>query len=91
MHRMHGIVSKTALEETILSESTKKKVPISNVATLNAKAEFPVIDPKSNIMIEMQSGQHRMAILKGLYNGKPDEHWWLVTIFNNGISMYDSF
>ena len=74
MHHMHDIVSKTVFEKAIFSESIKKKVSISNVAALNAKTEFSVIDSKSNIMIKMRSEQHRMTILKDLYNEKPDEH-----------------
>jgi hypothetical protein len=53
---------------------------MSQVAEFNRDAQFPVVRLQGKGLVEMQSGQHRMTVLKSLKTNVKDQ-WWIVTIY----------
>jgi hypothetical protein len=89
-HRMSGVVEGKRIEKHIFPRKPTDgndvpSIKLAEVHSMNERAEYPILmfmDPHS-IKVEMQSGQHRMAVLRDI---KPDmsDHWWLVTIYDSG-------
>jgi hypothetical protein len=46
----------------------------------------PVLTLEGGLKVEMQSGKHRMRVLKDL-SSDPEEHWWIVTIYDDSRSL----
>jgi hypothetical protein len=87
-HRLSGVVVRGILESHIAHPSKpSQSIPITEVKAFNEEAEFPcVIFPRNmRRAIEMQSGQHRMAVLKVLFPEQEDNWWWIVTLYDEGI------
>jgi hypothetical protein len=81
-HRMSGCLSKKIFETSLYEpDGSQKKVNMKEVERLNFDAEFPILTIKSGTRVEMQSGQHRMALLQELMPLSKD-HWWIVTIYD---------
>ena len=88
-HRMSGIMARQDLQGQILSPGASRQcddnLDIEKIAEYNKNAEYPVIFlsyKDSATKIEMQSGQHRMTILRQLKTHM-SEHWWIVTIYDD--------
>jgi len=93
-HHMSGIVTKETLEKSIFhpsevtNEGRPKAVKFSEVKEFNMNAEYPIVifpgsKAKVASKIEMQSGQHRMAVLKSFYKDNEGEHYWFVTLYDS--------
>jgi hypothetical protein len=93
-NRMSGTVDKGLLEGHILpptnvtTESTT--ISLEQVLVYNKDAQYPVIyiSDTSSLKIEMQSGQHRMMILRQIKQ-KGGDHWWIVTLYDNSIILIE--
>ena len=89
-NRMSGIIKRAMLTGRVFLESTRPAILLDKLEDLNKNAEYPKVISLSRQgdwqNIEMQSGQHRMAILKQL---KPDakDQWWLVTLYDEGKTL----
>jgi hypothetical protein len=90
-NRLAGCLSRTAFVENLYHPDTEKKFSESDTKAWSAKVneynqnvQFPILKLGSGVKIEMQSGQHRMAILQELRTN-PKEHYWIVTIYDQGI------
>jgi hypothetical protein len=86
INRMSGVVSREDLNKRIYS-SDGHILALDKIVDSNEQMEFPTLvfnaKDNSNAMVEMQSGQHRMEILKTLEKRK-SEHWWIVTLYDKG-------
>jgi hypothetical protein len=91
-NRMTGVVDKMKLEGHIfpggMAESAPRvetSVSWDGVKAMNEKAQYPIVlNPNgTKPMIEMQSGHHRMELLRQLYP-QPKDHWWIVTLYDAG-------
>ena len=81
-HRMSGCLSKKVFEASLYDPAGgQKKVNMKEVERLNFDAQFPTLTIQSGPRVEMQSGQHRMALLQELMPLSKD-HWWIVTIYD---------
>jgi len=87
-HRMSGVVSVKQVEGRILLKGSKEPIPLDKVKEHNDQAVFPILAfPKAvKRTIEMQSGQHRMAVLKVLYPEEEQNWWWIVTLYDDSTS-----
>lgn len=83
-HRMSGCIDSKVIEKAMFTPDGKKHIKAADVKALNENAEWPVLKLPRNKLVEMQSGQHRMACLKKLHPDDNTSHWWLVTIYDNG-------
>jgi hypothetical protein len=93
-HRMSGIVDRKAIARHIAApDKETKRLDLDAVAEFNQNAVFPSIvfskDRKGDI--EMQSGQHRMLSLRYLFADNPEQHWWIVTVYDKGLSLVDAY
>jgi hypothetical protein len=91
-NRMSGIVERDVIKDHILSpDDPTNKISLGEVKQFDQGAKFPVIAMSSsgaaNKLIEMQSGQHRMAVLRQLLAGKQPQWWWIVTLYDQGPSL----
>jgi len=86
-NRMSGIIARRALEGKIFGPNFKagdEAIEFREVEKFNKEAEYPVIMLDGGTKIEMQSGQHRMEVLKKLRKAGKDR-WWIVTIYDMGM------
>jgi len=88
-NRMSGIIVKDKLNGRIFHPSnfgrSPQQIKISEVAEFNSNAEYPIVmGGADSTPMEMQSGQHRMSILRQLKE-KSTEQWWIVTIYDDGM------
>lgn len=88
-NRLSGCLSRTAFTESLYHPDTERKFSDAEIKSRNAKineynqqAKFPVLKLDSTTKIEMQSGQHRMALLQQLRTS-PKDHYWIVTIYDD--------
>ena len=58
---------------------------MSQIKDMNEKAEFPLLVADDDVKVEMQSGQHRMTILRQLRG--EDDQWWIVTIYDHASNF----
>jgi len=89
-NRMSSCVNPKLLEKHLFNPDDDKPLKISQVVDLNRDAQFPVLHLQGKGFIEMQSGQHRMTVLKTLKPNVKDQ-WWIVTIYdeskcNSGVT-----
>jgi hypothetical protein len=85
-HRMTGCLPRRVFESSLCDpDGTGHKVNVKEVEKLNVDAQFPILGIKSSPKVEMQSGQHRMALLQELMSDSKD-HWWIVTIYDDSLS-----
>lgn len=85
-NRMTGIISKDLLKgKMYLNDSVRTaSLDFSDVIIMNNNAEYPVIyGLPSGVQVEMESGQHRIEILKQLKAGKIMDQWWIVTLYDD--------
>ena len=90
-HRMSGVIARDKLAKRILSPSEPiQPISLDKVKEYNEQAMFPhVVFPKTfKKEIEMQSGQHRMAVLCHLYPDAEENWWWIVTLYDEGMVLY---
>ena len=80
-NRMSGCVNPKLLNKHIFTPDDDKSLKMSQVADLNRDAQFPVVHLQGKGFVEMQSGQHRMTVLKTLKTDVKDQ-WWIVTIYD---------
>lgn len=86
VHRMAGCIDKKQIG-TLVHPISAKPVKLDDVEVLNKEALFPILRLKGPIQVEMQSGQHRMAMLIEL-RAREEDHWWIVTLYDDGILFY---
>jgi len=90
-NRISGIVARKDIASYMVRpDDPKKKDKVKDfkeVAKYNEEAKFPIIVlPGKQDLIEMQSGQHRMAVLKKvLFPEEDTEWWWIVTLYDDGM------
>ena len=86
IHRMSGCLDKRFLTTgTIIDPKTNKPCKLDAVRSLNDEAHFPILQLKGNNKVEMQSGQHRVAMLVILRPNVEDQ-WWVVTIYEDSVA-----
>jgi hypothetical protein len=86
VHRMSGTIDASTFKKCIQDSKTNKNITMAHAKEMNEKAEFPVFSASANAKIEMQSGQHRMKILKQLRPQEKD-HWWIVTVYDESTTL----
>jgi hypothetical protein len=88
VHRMSGILRQSEFKSALRDPKNAKSIAPKDVVEFNKKAEFPILVGIENFKIEMQSGQHRMKILRQL---RPDEkdHWWIVTVYDDSSIFFE--
>jgi hypothetical protein len=89
-HRMSGVISGDRIDKRISSpDDPGKMIKLEDALRLNEQAMFPsVIFPKTlKKEIEMQSGQHRMAVLRYLFPENKENWWWIVTLYDRGMTL----
>jgi hypothetical protein len=89
-HRLSGVIARDKIEKRIANpENPSQMISLTDALRLNEQARFPVvIFPRTTKReIEMESGQHRMAVLQHLFPDNPENWWWIVTLYDQGMSM----
>lgn len=91
-NRMSGVVPTDALSNRIHSpDDPKIRLSLADVKRYNQEAKFPVIAISRSggpmQRIEMQSGQHRMAVLRTLFKNKQPQWWWIVTLYDDSTPL----
>jgi hypothetical protein len=89
-HRMSGLISGDKIDKSISSPAEPgKMITLEDVRRLNEQAMFPSIIFPRNLKkeIEMQSGQHRMAVLQYLFPEKEENWWWIVTLYDRSMTL----
>jgi hypothetical protein len=87
-HRMSGVIARHKLDKRIgAPQNPTQLITSDETRQFNEQAMFPhILFPKnSKNEIEMQSGQHRMAVLRVIFEDKPENWWWIVTLYDQGI------
>ena len=86
-NRMSGVITTSALEGHIFPPNYKEgdgPIELKEVEKFNKEAEYPVLRLEGGMKVEMQSGQHRMEVLKRMKKAGKDR-WWIVTIYDSGM------
>jgi hypothetical protein len=89
---MSGVIRLDVLNNRIYSpDDPKVHVSLADVKKYNQEAKFPVITFAGSgglaQCIEMQSGQHRMAVLRTLFKNKQSQWWWIVTLYDESTYL----
>jgi hypothetical protein len=92
-HRMTGIIDRALLTDCVKIIDDKGQlcdVTLEEISELNKDVIYPTVvfvgskAGGKRRLIEMQSGQHRMACLTMLY-ADPAEHYWIVTLYDKSM------
>ena len=86
-NRMSGVITMSVLVGHIFPPNYNEgegSIELKEVEKFNKEAEYPVIRLDRNMKIEMQSGQHRMEVLKRMKKVAKDR-WWIVTMYDSGM------
>jgi hypothetical protein len=87
-HRMSGVIAAEVIENSIVApDNHRKMITLDDTKNYNEQAMFPhiLVSEGQKQKIEMQSGQHRMAVLRVIYPEQEDQWWWIVTLYDRGI------
>jgi hypothetical protein len=90
-HRMSGVIARDKIEKRISSpDHAGQTITLKDTQRYNKQAMFPgILFPKTvKKEIKMQSGQHRMAVLQYLFPDNQENWWWIVTLYDRGMSIY---
>lgn len=76
-----------AVQATIKNTGVNSLIPKQRNANNNggddAASRYPALVMPAGVMIEAQSGQHRIHALRELFQKEPDR-WWIVRLYDSG-------